>query len=223
VNQLSTISANLPSITEDIARFILVGREKLTAVRAEIRAIDRLQLAQEVRDQKRDEARMLSEALLDAEVRIGQLFKQMPLSPGARTDLEPKFTDEPRLMTKQEATAKLGFDSNQVKRFETLASPARRAPHIGPCLALLPIVLYGPHAAAQPGYLLPDPIKQGALLPVLRAASHTPTMPHRQALSNSRACPAGLRHSQKAFFCAGFPLRSNPVKPFGRKSQVFCK
>lgn len=122
MNQLKTTSPQLPALPEDLAKFILVGREKLQSVRAEIRAIDKLHLAEEVRAQKRDEARMLSEALLDAEVRIGELFKLMPTAQGARTDIQPRFTAEPKLMTKQEATASLGFDSNQVKRFETLAS-----------------------------------------------------------------------------------------------------
>jgi hypothetical protein len=103
MNGITASASQLPTKAEDLARFILVGREKLTSVRAEIRAIDKLQLAEEVREQKRDEARMLAEALLDAEVRIGELFKQMPKAPGARTDVQPRVTAEPRLMTKKEA------------------------------------------------------------------------------------------------------------------------
>lgn len=68
----------LPDKIEDLAKFVLVGREKLTSVRAEIRAISKLELAEEVREQKREEAQMLAEALLDAEVRIGDLLKQIP-------------------------------------------------------------------------------------------------------------------------------------------------
>jgi len=122
MNKMVRQPPQLPIAPEDLARFILVGREKLASVKAEIRAIDKLHLAEEVREQKRDEARMLSEALLDAEVRIGELFQQLPKAQGARRDLEPRFTGEPKLMSKQEATEKLGFNSNQVKRFETLAS-----------------------------------------------------------------------------------------------------
>lgn len=70
--------SRLPGTLEDLSRFVLVGREKLTSVRAAIRAIDKVQLAQEVRDQKMEEARMLSEALLDAEVRLGEMTKQIP-------------------------------------------------------------------------------------------------------------------------------------------------
>lgn len=75
---------SLPDNLKDLSSFILVGREKLTAVRAEIRAIEKLELAEEVRKQKRDEARMLSEALLDAEVRVGELTKRIPKSPAGR-------------------------------------------------------------------------------------------------------------------------------------------
>lgn len=79
---------NLPNTIEDLAKFVLVGREKLTAVRANIRAIDKLQLAEDVREQKKEEAQMLAEALLDAEVRIGDLLKQIPKAQGARTDIK---------------------------------------------------------------------------------------------------------------------------------------
>lgn len=81
-------SENLPNTIEDLAKFVLIGREKLTAVRAEIRAIDKVQLAQEVREQKKEEAQMLAEALLDAEVKIGDLLKQIPKAQGTRTDLQ---------------------------------------------------------------------------------------------------------------------------------------
>lgn len=79
---------NLPDKIEDLAKFVLVGREKLTSVRAEIRAIDKVQLAQEVREQKKEEAQMLAEALLDAEVKIGDLLKQIPKAQGRRTDIK---------------------------------------------------------------------------------------------------------------------------------------
>jgi len=42
-NELTVISnANLPDTIDDLLKFILVGREKLITVRAEIRAIDNL-------------------------------------------------------------------------------------------------------------------------------------------------------------------------------------
>lgn len=128
---------NLPDKIEDLAKFVLVGREKLTSVRAEIRAIDKVQLAQEVREQKKEEAQMLAEALLDAEVKIGDLLKQIPTANGRRTDLTSSHQcDEVKNKeiknrtnanfenkeTKQEVITRLGFNKDQANRFETLSS-----------------------------------------------------------------------------------------------------
>ena len=142
---------NLPDKIEDLAKFVLIGREKLTAVRANIRAIDKLQLAEDVREQKKEEAQMLAEALLDAEVRIGDLLKQIPTASGKRTDLtsshqceevnrkgnQPIDIDVDRLdkkiknrtsakfkkqETKQQVIERLGFNKDQANRFETLSS-----------------------------------------------------------------------------------------------------
>ena len=68
----------LPATIEDLSKFVLVGREKLIAVKAEIRAIEKVGLAKAVREQKLQEGQALSEALLDAKVRIGQLMREIP-------------------------------------------------------------------------------------------------------------------------------------------------
>ena len=73
---------NLPAKLEDLTKFVLIGREKLVAVRAEIRAIDKVGLAQEVRKQKLEEAQFISEAVLDAEVRIGELMQAVSKAAG---------------------------------------------------------------------------------------------------------------------------------------------
>ena len=138
---ITAYQENLPDNLQDLSAFVLVGREKLTAVRAEIRAIEKLELAEEVRQQKREEARMLGEALLDAEVRIGELTKRIPTKIGQRTDLQLSNTavtkpeEQPlnsgvtRLenteillpQTKEEILADMGFGKMQVSRYETLA------------------------------------------------------------------------------------------------------
>lgn len=117
---------NLPDKIEDLAKFVLVGREKLVSVRAEIRAINKLELAEEVREQKREEAQMLAEALIDAEVRIGDLLKQIPkASGGDRKSIEIKNRSDANFdkqETKQEVITRLGFNKDQANRFETMAS-----------------------------------------------------------------------------------------------------
>ena len=120
MNNLTTTTQNLPVTIDDLAKFALIGREKLVAVRAEIRAIDKVGLAQEVREQKLREAQAISEAVLDAEVRIGQLMQQVPKAQGKRTDIKPLPTDGQK--SKTDVFADMGFTHSQVQRFETLAA-----------------------------------------------------------------------------------------------------
>lgn len=135
MSDLIVNAENLPDTIEDLAKFVLVGREKLTAVRANIRAIDKLQLAEDVREQKKEEAQMLAEALLDAEVRIGDLLKTIPTANGKRTDLTFSHQCEEvgkarcnsqqyeeQKETKQQVIKRLGFNKDQVSRFETLSN-----------------------------------------------------------------------------------------------------
>lgn len=132
--------ANLPTRIEDLAKFVLVGREKLQSVRAEIRAIDHLTLAKDVRAQKLSEAQMLSEALLDAERKIGEFTLSLPT--GAGGDRKSKKIKKPSggrfdtdeikkdsgvqfdfvgRKTKSERIKDLGFNRRQVQKFEILA------------------------------------------------------------------------------------------------------
>ena len=135
--------AGLPAKIEDLAKFVLIGREKLRSVRAEIRAIDHLTLAKDVREQKLAEAQMLSGALLDAERKIGEFTLKMPKdtsfkgnqwqnhtgvkSPqGAQSDDGEKWqmdssVQSPQEKPKAERIKELGFNRMQVHRFEVLA------------------------------------------------------------------------------------------------------
>jgi hypothetical protein len=119
---------NLPVNLEDLSKFVLVGREKLASVRAEIRAIDKLEMAGEVREQKKEEATMLAGALLDAEVKIGELTSAIPkASGGDRKSDSFKSSTTTTFDTKQEAITKMGFDKHQISRFQQMAqNPDKR-------------------------------------------------------------------------------------------------
>lgn len=110
----------LPANIDDLSRFVLVGREKLVAVRAEIRAIDKVGLAKGVREQKLQEAQLISEAVLDAEVRIGQLMRDVPKAQGKRTDIQ--LLPSGGAKSKEKVIEESGFSKTQVQRFEELAS-----------------------------------------------------------------------------------------------------
>lgn len=119
MHQLQTQNIQLPDTLDDLSKFVLVGREKLNAVRAEIRAIDKVGLAKEVHEQKLAEAQDIADAVLDAEVKIGELTSRMETSQGQRSDLQLTDTDVPKSKAKQ--LEDIGITEKQKQRYETLA------------------------------------------------------------------------------------------------------
>ena len=90
MEEIQVINSQLPTVLEDLAKYVMVGREKLVALQAELRAIDKVGLVAEVRKQKLTEAQDIADALLLAEMRLGELISEIPESPGKRTDLNPE-------------------------------------------------------------------------------------------------------------------------------------
>lgn len=117
MNELSTQTMQLPDSLPDLSKFALIGREKLNAVRAEIRAIEKVGLAKEVHEQKLLEAQEIAEAVLDAEAKIGELTAKIPKAQGQRTELPTNSGKK----SKHETIADLGMTDNTVSRFERLA------------------------------------------------------------------------------------------------------
>ena len=103
---------------EDLAKFTLIGRERLNAVRAEIRAIEKVGLAKEVHEQKLAEAQEIAEAVLDAETKLGELTSKLKTMQGQRKDLQhiPNSGEK----SKKEQLKDLGITHEE--RFETLAN-----------------------------------------------------------------------------------------------------
>ena len=120
MNELSTTAKQLPDNLEDLAKFTLIGRERLNAVRAEIRAIEKVGLAKEVHEQKLAEAQEIAEAVLDAEVKIGELTSKFEKSRGGRPS-QTRDTADTSLMVKEEQLEKIGLDKQQASRFERMA------------------------------------------------------------------------------------------------------
>lgn len=117
MNEITTTHAQLPSKIEDLAKFVLIGRDRLTAVRAEIKAIQKVGLAKEVHEQKLAEAQEIADAVLDAEVKIGELTSKMEKHERARTDLGNNADTQ----TKRKQLDAIGISKMQALRFESLA------------------------------------------------------------------------------------------------------
>lgn len=138
MNDLIVRENNLPTTLEDLSKFVLIGRDKLQAVRAEISALQKLNVAEEVLAQKRAEQSEIGAVVLLAEMKCGELLNQMPKattnnpcgnnqfrSNSLREEIDltnsPDDEEEPPPRPKLEVAAELGFNKNQVSQFQTLA------------------------------------------------------------------------------------------------------
>ena len=111
----------LPVTFEDVASFAIIAQEKLKSVRAEISAIKRLGLAQEVLQQKTQEAQQLAEIKTRAEMRLGELTAAMPKATGVRTDLTSPTKAE-KLNTKAKALEQAKITTQQASQYELMAA-----------------------------------------------------------------------------------------------------
>lgn len=120
MNEITIAGAQLPDSLTDLSRFVLIGRDKLKAVRAEIHAIDKVGMAREVYQQKLEEAQAIAEVVTDAECRMGELIKAIPKASGARTDLQPISSRCERL--KSEVIKESGLSQRQAEHFQFMAN-----------------------------------------------------------------------------------------------------
>ena len=95
MNELQTQTTQLPETLPELSKFVLVGREKLAAVRAEINAIKKVGLAKEVLEQKKAEAQEIAELVTLSEVRIGEMLLAIPKVSGGDRRSED-FKNSPR-------------------------------------------------------------------------------------------------------------------------------
>lgn len=134
MNELSVLQNKLPDNIEDLSKFVLIGRDKLQAVKAEISAIQKLGLAKEVYEQKKSEAQEIAETVTLAEMRTGELLKQIPKATKGQgvnqyskdvaeidTDVEFSKQQEEPPKPKAEVIKDLGFTQKQAERMQTLA------------------------------------------------------------------------------------------------------
>ena len=129
MNEIVVTQNNIPATVEDLAKFVLIGRDKLQAVKAEISAISKLGLAKDVYEQKKKEAQDIAEAVTLAEMRAGELLKKIPKQGVGRPkeiidttvdNLErPKEVAKPK--TKSETIKDLGLTQKQAERMQQLA------------------------------------------------------------------------------------------------------
>lgn len=125
INELTVYQqSGLPAQPSELAKFILILPEKIKAMKAEIMAIQKAQLAKEVYDQKKDELDRVRELMLLAYARMGAITSEIPKgSGGDRKSEDFKIPSSGNFeKTKAQAIKALGFSSSQVGRMEQMAA-----------------------------------------------------------------------------------------------------
>ena len=122
MNELATYQRNgLPAQPLDLSKFMIVAQEKVKAVKAEIRAIQKLNLAKEVYAQKMEEQRRLQEVILLAYQRMGEITREIPKASGNQYTNASSFKRE-KAKPKSQAVQDLGLSTSQVGRMEQMAA-----------------------------------------------------------------------------------------------------
>ena len=121
MSEIAVSRNNLPAHIEDLTKYVLFSEEKLNAVRAEIRAMKKLDIAESVLRQKQGEAQELGETVLYAQMKIGELTAAMPKKPAGRPQ---KNSPDPRenYQSKADALAKVGISNKRASEYERMAA-----------------------------------------------------------------------------------------------------
>lgn len=119
---ITTQAANLPANLDDLAKFVLIGNDKLQAVRAEISAIKKLGLAKDVHAQKLKEAQDISEIVTFAKIKMGKLLKELPKSTPNNNKFHENDTPVVFVKTpKTEVIKEIGLNKKQAERLQQMA------------------------------------------------------------------------------------------------------
>ena len=115
MNELSTVTQQLPDTIEDLTQFVLVGKAKLQAYMIKLQTVSKLSVAQEIRDQTLAEAQEISTALIAAEQRIGEILLSIPKASGQYSE------SENRPVSKNTVASEMGYTKDDVSDYQRMA------------------------------------------------------------------------------------------------------
>lgn len=120
MNELITQTTQLPDTIEDLTQFVLVGKSKLNAYMLKLRTVNRLSVAQEIRNQTLEETQELANALIAAEQRIGELLLAIPKASG--NQYTSAFScDGEKAKSKAETIKEMGYGKNEAADYQQMA------------------------------------------------------------------------------------------------------
>lgn len=116
MNELANQTTYLPDTIEDLTQFVLVNEEKVQALKAQIRAIKKVNLAKEVYEQKLAEAQEIGQITVEAAQKMGELLLQIEKRQGQRSDITSSET-----RTKSEQLESIGVSKQRGNEYEQIA------------------------------------------------------------------------------------------------------
>ena len=113
----------LPEEIEKLAEFVIYNSARLKGIMAGLAAVQRKRMPKEQWDCLNEQARLMQEEQLDAEVKLGEWFAGMEKAKPDRRSAEYKNQMDTgvKLITKSAVLDRLGFSVKQASRMETLA------------------------------------------------------------------------------------------------------
>ena len=120
MNELTTQKTMLPDTIEDLTQFVLIGKAKLQAYMLKLQTVNKLSVAQEIRDQTLRETQEMSNALIAAEQRIGELLLAIPKASGNQyTSANSAQTEKAK--TKTETVKEMGYSKDEASDYQQMA------------------------------------------------------------------------------------------------------
>lgn len=116
---ITTGQQMLPETIEDLTQFVLVGKAKLQAYMLKLQTVNKLSVAQEIRDQTLKEAQEISNAVIAAEQRIGELLLEIPKAQGFASTI--RHNDVENVRTKTETIKEMGYGRREAEDYQQMA------------------------------------------------------------------------------------------------------
>lgn len=120
MNDLDVRTQQLPDTLEDLTQFVLVSKAKLQAYMLKLQTVNKLSVAQEIRDQTLQEAQEVSTALIAAEQRIGELLLSIPKASGNQYT-SANSTQTEKAKTKTETIKDMGYTKDEASDYQQMA------------------------------------------------------------------------------------------------------
>lgn len=150
MNDLTTTEqARLPATVEALNQFIIIGKERLNAQKAKIRAIEKTGMAVQAKEAALEDAQDMADILLDAEMKLGGILEANP--PGFQREKSGQIKQNPlpeNISQKQSHQAQTLYQNPAV--VERVKVEAREAGEI-PTASQVYKLIKSPHVSFNSG------------------------------------------------------------------------